>query len=186
MVITRSHTYGPDAPAPYLDIPTYTLNLDLPPRERWKHIILHYPHLNTQVLSVISQFLDETVPGFTKPLAKLLMASTLSRLASDELTEELEGIAEVSGTPMWALVAENIAYDYMAGGSSGGVRTVGEGGREEMFHFRNLDWMMEETRQTTIQVNYTRGGKSVLEAIHYVGMVGIATGVRYASLLLFV
>ena len=186
MVITRSHTYGPDAPAPYLDIPTYTLNLDLPPRERWKHIITHYPHLNTQVLSVISQFLDETVPGFTKPLAKLLMASTFSRLASDELTEELEGIAEVSGTPMWALVAENIAYDYMAGCSSGGVRTVGEGGREEMFHFRNLDWMMEETRQTTIQVNYTKGGKSVLEAIHYVGMVGIATGVRYGSHLQFV
>jgi len=46
--------------------------------------------------------------------------------------------------------------------------------------------MMEETRQTTIQVNYTRGGKSVLEAIHYVGMVGIATGVRYGPLLQFV
>jgi len=38
--------------------------------------------------------------------------------------------AEVSGTPMWALVAENIAYDYMAGCSLGGVRTMEEGGRE--------------------------------------------------------
>ena len=178
MVITRSHTYGTDAPAPYLNIPSYSLNLDLPPRERWKHIIRDYPNLHPQTLSTLSQFLDATVPGFTKPLVRLLLSTTLSRLASDEMTEELEGISEVSGTPMWALVAQNVAYDFMAGCSSGGVRTVGEEGREEMFHFRNLDWMMEETRQTTIQVNYMRGGKTVLEAIHYVGMVGIATGVR--------
>jgi hypothetical protein len=41
---------------------------------------------------------------------------------------------------------------------------------------------MEEMRQTTIKVIYTRGGNNVLKAIHYVGMVGIATGVRYALL----
>ena len=184
MVVTRSHTYGTDAPAPYIDIPSYTLNLDLPPSERWKHIIPDYPNLHSQILSVVSQALDETVPQVTKPLFRLLLSSTLSRLASDEMTEELLGISEVSGTPMWALVAQNIAYDFMAGCSSGGVKTVGDGGREEMFHFRNLDWNMEEMRQTTIQVNYMRGGKTVLEAIHYVGMVGIATGVRCVPMLL--
>jgi hypothetical protein len=109
------------------------------------------------------------------------MSGVLTKLASEELTEELQGISEVSGCPMWALVAYKIGYDFMAGCTSGGMKTVGENGKEEMFHYRNLDWNMEETRQTTIKVNYLRGGKTVMEAIHYAGMVGISTGVRFVS-----
>lgn len=180
MVSTRSHTYGKEAAA-YLDMPTYMLNLDLPPRERWKQIISNYPNLHSMVMSLISQILDDIVPGFTKPMAKLIMSGILTKLASEELTEELRGISDVTGCPLWALVAYNIGYDFMAGCTSGGMKTVGENGKEEMFHYRNLDWHMEETRQTTMKVVYMRGGKSVLEAIHYAGMVGITTGVRYTN-----
>lgn len=179
MAVTWSNTCGNDTPAPYLDIPSYTLNLDLPARERWKHIVADYPNLHSMVLSVISQVLDDMVPHFTKPFFKLLLSGILSKLKSEELTEELRGISEATGCPMWALVAQNIGYDFMAGCSSGGIRAKGENGQEEMFHYRNLDWHLEEMRQNTIKVIYTRGGKNVLEAIHYVGLVGIATGVRY-------
>jgi beta subunit of N-acylethanolamine-hydrolyzing acid amidase len=168
-----------------LDIPTYTLNLDLPPHERWKHIIPNYPTLHSMIMSIISQILDSLVPEITKPLVRLIMAGTLTKLANDEFTEELKGISDISGCPLWALIAYNICYDFMAGCSSGGMKTIGEDGKEEFFHYRNLDWPMEETRATTIQVIYTRGGKSILEAIHYVGMVGIATGVRYVLSLNF-
>jgi len=180
MVTTRSQGYGGAATPPaFLEIPTYTLDLDLPPRERWKHILANYPNIHPMVMSLISQALDGIgVPAFTKPLMKVLASAMMTKLANEELNEEVKGISEVSGCPMWALVFYNVCYDFMAGCSSGGIRAMGEDGKEEMFHYRNLDWHMEETRETTIKVIYTRGGKSVLEAIHYVGMVGIATGVR--------
>lgn len=132
------------------------------------------------IMSIVSQILDGAVPKVTKPVVKLIMSGLFTKLASEELTEELAGISDVTGCPMWALIAYNIGYDFMAGCSSGGMKTVGGDGKEEMFHYRNLDWHMPETRQTTIKVNYTRGGKTVMEAIHYAGMVGIHTGVRFA------
>jgi hypothetical protein len=131
-------------------------------------------------MSLLSQLLDVLVPRFTKPLIKFIMSQLLTKLASEELTEELRGISDITGCPVWALIAYNIGYDLMAGCTSGGMMTKGENGQEEMFHYRNLDWYMEETRQTTIKVVYTRNGKSVLEAIHYFGMVGTHTGVRYS------
>ena len=181
MVTTRAHMYDNNSRPKFLEIPSYNLDLDLPPRQRWKHIIANYPSLHQMVMSLVSQILDETVPKLTQPLVRLLMSGVLTKLASEELTEELQGISEISGCPMWALVAYNIGYDFMAGCTSGGMKTVGENGKEEMFHYRNLDWHMEETRQTTIKVNYLRGGKTVMEAIHYAGMVGISTGVRFVS-----
>lgn len=179
MAVTRSaHAYGEESPAAYVDLPTYILDLGLPPRERWKHIAVHFPDLKSKIFSCISQLLDDTVPSFTKSTVKFLMSAALSQMDSDELTEELRGISDVSGCPMWALVGYNIGYDFMAGCSSGGIKAEGENGKEEMFHYRNLDWHMEATRQTTIKVIYMRGGKSILEAVHYFGMIGIATGVR--------
>ena len=180
MVRTRSQVYGDNGPPPFEDIPSYTLNLDLPPRDRWKHIVVNYPNLHSMVMSLVSQALDVCgTPEFTKPFMRVIMSGVLTELANDELNEEVIGISEVTGCPMWALVFYNICYDFMAGCSSGGIKAIGESGKEEMFHYRNLDWHMEETRQTTVKVNYTRSGKSVLEAIHYAGMVGIATGVRF-------
>jgi len=173
--------YDSSSQPKFLDIPSYNLDLDLPPRQRWKHIVANFPDLHPMIMSVVSQVLDGAVPKLMKPVVRLLMSGLLTKLASEELTEELQGISEVSGCPMWALVATNIGYDFMAGCSSGGLKTIGENGKEEMFHYRNLDWHMEETRQTTIKVNYMRGGKTVMEAIHYAGMVGIATGVRWDS-----
>jgi beta subunit of N-acylethanolamine-hydrolyzing acid amidase len=140
MVVTWSHTSGNNTPAPYIDIPAYTLNLDLPPRERWEHIVADYLNLHSIVLSIISQVLDNTVLRFTKPFVKLLWSGILRKLMSDELTEELCGISEVTGCPLWALMAQNIGYDFMVGCSSGGIRAKGENGKEEMFHYRNLVW----------------------------------------------
>jgi hypothetical protein len=184
MVTTRHHGYGEDAPPVFTDIPTYTLDLDWAPRQRWKHIVANYPRLHPMVLSCVAQAYDGFgFPGFTRPFLNLILSGVVKKLANEELNEEIMGISEVTGCPMWALIFYNICYDFMAGCSSGGIKAIGEEGKDEMFHYRNLDWHMEETRQTTIKVIYTRGGKSVLEAIHYVGMVGIATGVRYFLLI---
>src|SRR2546423_3053596 len=181
MVTTRSHTYASSESLKYLDIPSYSLDLDLPPRQRWKHIIANLPNLPSMVMSLVSQILDSEAPKIAHPVLRLLMSTILTKLSSKELTEELQGISEVSGCPMWALVAYNIGYDFMAGCTSGGIKIVGENAKEQMFHYRNLDWHMEETRQTTIKVNYIRGGKTIMEAIHYAGMAGVHTGVRYIS-----
>src|SRR5579859_1790158 len=118
MVTTRSHTYNTNSHPKFLGIPSYYVDLDLPPHQRWKHIVANYPGLNPMIMSIVSQFLDDCVPKITKPVVKLIMSGILTKLASEELTEELEGISEVSGCPMWALIAYNIGYDFMAGCSS--------------------------------------------------------------------
>ena len=162
MVTTRSHTYGSSEPPKVLGNSVVQFGSRFTPSSTMEAYHCEFWNLHWMVMSLVSQILDSEVPKIAHHVLRILMGTILTKLASEELTEELQGISDVSGCPMWALVAYNIPYYFMAGCISGGIKTVGENGKEEMFHYRNPDWHMEETRQTTIKVNYIRGGKTIM------------------------
>ena len=150
------------------DIPKYSIDLSLPPIERYQYLARDF----LPQIASLSTLFDEVVPrsAFRK-LAKLL----LRRLYSREQTQEIRGIHLATGIGMLLLVAFNVLLDLFMGCTSGGVR-VSEGKR--MLHFRTLDWGMDPLRKVIVHLDYLRNGVRVASAISYVGYVGVLTGVR--------
>lgn len=149
-------------------IPTYTIDLSLPPLQRYQRIATDFlPHLAS-----LTTLFDEIVP---RPVFRDLARVLLRRLNSKEQTEELRGIHIVTGIGMHLLVAFNVLLDLFMGCTSGGVKLPKE---DRMLHFRTLDWDMNSLRKVMVQLEYVRDGVMVASAITYVGCVGVLTGVR--------
>ncbi|KAL5417140.1 hypothetical protein PMIN03_001767 [Paraphaeosphaeria minitans] len=104
---------------------------------------------------------------------------------SDE-TEELKGIAEVTGLPMYLLVAFNVLLDLLMGCTSGGVLSQEDDeprSSAKMLHFRTLNWTMDPLREVVVQLDFIRSKSSrpntvLASSITYIGFVGVLTGVR--------
>ncbi|KAF1829239.1 hypothetical protein BDW02DRAFT_574177 [Decorospora gaudefroyi] len=157
--------------------PVYTIDLSLPPCERYVQVTTDYKH----ILGQMPCLYDETVEHLRLPawffhfLGRLL----LRRLYSDEQTAELKGISAACGLPMYLLVAYNVFLDLLMGCTSGGVMVADRGG-PTMMHFRTLDWSMPLLRQVIVQFDFVEspGGEVIARTIGYVGFVGVLTGVR--------
>ena len=156
----------------------YTINLSLPPRERYVLVATEYAH----VLRKMPCLYDEAVQHLRLPTGvfHLLGRLFLRRLHSDEQTEELRGISEASGVPMYLLVAYNVFLDLLMGCTSGGVMVKDPEAETTMMHFRTLDWSMPLLRQAIVQFDFIEGvgGEVIASTIGYVGFVGALTGVR--------
>ncbi|EUC29540.1 hypothetical protein COCCADRAFT_40090 [Bipolaris zeicola 26-R-13] len=169
--------------------PVYTIDLSLPPRSRYKAVTRDYAPILHQLTSLYTELVAhlKLPPFFFHFLGRLL----LRRLASNEQTEELRGISEECGVPMYLLVAYNVFLDLLLGCTSGGMLAKkpeqldeeerGEGEEEvTMMHFRTLDWSMPILRDVIVQFNYINSlqGEVIARTVGYVGFVGVLTGVR--------
>ncbi|ORY19187.1 beta subunit of N-acylethanolamine-hydrolyzing acid amidase-domain-containing protein, partial [Clohesyomyces aquaticus] len=157
--------------------PIYTINLSLPPRQRYVQVTQDYK----LILESLTYIFDDMLASVNLPKRPfhLLSRLILHRLHSNEQTEELRGISSVSGVRMSLLVAYNVLLDLFMGCTSGGV-LVKDGGEKAMMHFRTLDWSMPELRKALVQFEFVteEGGAVVARTIGYVGFVGVLTGVR--------
>jgi hypothetical protein len=169
----------PESPAPTTNstVPTYTIDLSLPPCERYVQVTNDYKHVLLQMPCLY----DEAVEHLKLPtwLFHFLGRLLLRHLHSDEQTEELRGISKACGLPMYLLVAYNVFLDLLMGCSSGGVMVADEAG-PTMMHFRTLDWSMPLLRQAIVQFDFVEipGGEVIARTVGYVGFVGVLTGVR--------
>ena len=147
-------------------IPRYTINLSLPPSERYQHVTKDF----LPEIASLTPLFAEIVP---RPFLRRLASLMLRRVYSNEQTQELHGIQRVTGVGMHLLVALNVLLDLMMGCTSGGARVQGD----RMLHFRTLDWGMDPLRKVIVHLDYVRDGEKVAECITYVGYVGVLTGV---------
>ncbi|CAO2647073.1 Nn.00g079950.m01.CDS01 [Neocucurbitaria sp. VM-36] len=162
--------------------PVYTIDLSLPPSQRYAHVAQAFkstvgelPKLFDEVLGIIK---PSIIPNF---VLHFLAWIFLRRLFSEEQTEELRGLSELLGLPMYLLVAYNVFLDLLMGCTSGGVLVRNHGSaKPHMMHFRTLDWGMPALRKILVQYNFVEKSKGELIAstIGYVGFVGVLTGVK--------
>jgi hypothetical protein len=101
----------------YFAPPQVTVNLDLPPRQRWKHIALQY----RDKLSPLVEYLDEQRVqqlGCCNPLATAVLGFANKNIyLSPDFKEELEGFAEITeqvGMGWENLLSFNLGYDFLA------------------------------------------------------------------------
>jgi hypothetical protein len=179
-------------------IPTYRIDLSLPPSERYVQVAKDFAPRMRSITPLFDKVLATVISWpwlcrFIQTLAVIF----LRRVYSDEETEELRGISRASGVDMHFLVALNVLLDGLLGCTSGGamvrsakrrVKNSSEGKQEEsrMMHFRTLDWGMDELRSVLVVLEFVRSKsndpeKIIARSISYAGFVGVLTGVRQVS-----
>ena len=172
---------------PASNVPKYTIDLSLPPPERYKQLTREYQIQIQDITPLFNSLLTDL--GVTDALHL-----TINRLArvflrgvrSEVETAELRGIAETANVAMYLLVAFNVVLDLLMGCTSGAVRSVNradDGQESRLLHFRTLDWSMDPLRKIIVQLDFIRSKSAepksiVASSITYAGFVGVLTGVR--------
>ncbi|XMA08046.1 hypothetical protein WAI453_000837 [Rhynchosporium graminicola] len=168
-------------------IPTYQIDLSLPPAERYVQLATDFAPEIKSVTSLLDEVLQLFIPWqWARELVEWLASIFLYRVYSAEETKELRGISEASGVDLYFLVALNVLLDSLLGCTSGGVMTsMGQKGGDgkRMMHFRTLDWGMDPLRSVLVVLEIVRSDSDnpkriVGRSITHAGFVGILTGVR--------
>ncbi|EWC46016.1 hypothetical protein DRE_04809 [Drechslerella stenobrocha 248] len=162
--------------------PIYYVNLDLPPRERYKDIGEAYKDEFVKLAPIFDEVIG-ILPY--KTFVSFVARRILRRVYNPEEQEEIKGLVEVTGLALHLIIAFNTLLDTLMACTSGAVR-LGEGpdgvdspdNTDRMVHFRTLDWGMDSLRSLVIHICYQRGGVTVAQALTYAGFVGVLTGVR--------
>ena len=160
--------------------PKYTIDLSLPPRRRYQHLVEDFKDEVTKLPSLFDEVVAGQFPNVNprpiKRLAKLLLRGVYDR----EENEELKGIHEATGIEMYLLVAFNVLLDLFMGCTSGGVGVADKEGSKRMLHFRTLDWGMPALRKVIVHLDFVRrpDGPVIASSVTYAGYVGVLTGVR--------
>uniref|UniRef100_A0A8C1TWA8 Acid ceramidase n=1 Tax=Cyprinus carpio TaxID=7962 RepID=A0A8C1TWA8_CYPCA len=183
----RSGMYPPKGPTFKGNVTWYTVDLDLPPSERWTQVI---KDKNTELITMVQTIKDLAKGFFDGKLVDLvdeelpLIVDTLPQPFSDEI----KGIAAVSGIPLGEITLFNIFYEVFTVCTS----IVAEDFNGNIYHARNLDFglfmgwdrqnktwtLTEKLKPLVVNVNFQRGNKTVFKSTNFAGYVGILTGIR--------
>ena len=177
----------PQPPEKDTPIPTYRIDLSLPPAERYVKLATDFSPEMKAMTSLLDEVLQMVIPWlWLRKFVEWRASIFLRRVHSAEETQELRGISATSGVDLYFLIALNVLLDSLLGCTSGGVMTSlgrkGEGGKR-MLHFRTLDWGMDPLRRVLVALEFVRTKSEDPEriigrSITYAGFVGMLTGVR--------
>ncbi|CAF2405510.1 unnamed protein product [Rotaria sp. Silwood2] len=176
-------------PKPDRVLPTYIVNLDVPPIERWKDVIVTYKNELSDLIAYLKTFIIEISPEL-QFLINLIdtklpaMADTLPTPYGDEM----KGISQASGLPLGEIVLYNIFYEI----SSLCTSVVGQDQYGNILHGRNLDFggamgwdkinhtwtLTEKLRPLMVQINYTQNGQVLFKTTTFLGYIGSLTGIK--------
>ncbi|CZR51600.1 uncharacterized protein PAC_01477 [Phialocephala subalpina] len=146
-------------------IPTYRIDLSLPPSERYVKLATEFAPKMKKITPLFDQVLAPAIPRkWIRRWISTLAWLFLRRVYSSEETAEIKGIAKASGVDMYFLVALNVLLDSMLGCTSGAVMTTPGGSKKKgerveenrVMHFRTLDWGMDLLRSVLVVLEFVR------------------------------
>jgi len=168
-------TAGTSAWAPD-HFPEYTIDLDLPPQERFKETAAVFKKPFLAAYKAKDEYLG-------KPIATMLTlffdcTAWIWKYTQPQLYLELEGIVEGINDPNFTIakaVYTNACYEIVAWCTS----IVAKQANGEIIHARNLDYgFMDLMRALTFRAHYKKGGEHIFDAVMFAGVVGVYTGER--------
>eukprot|EP01123_Difflugia_compressa_P013157 TRINITY_DN5945_c0_g1_i1.p1 TRINITY_DN5945_c0_g1~~TRINITY_DN5945_c0_g1_i1.p1 ORF type:complete len:493 (-),score=99.21 TRINITY_DN5945_c0_g1_i1:32-1510(-) len=158
-------------------VPTYTINLDLDPIDRWTQIcsVPTFQQMGQYLYNVITTILPDTLGGDVEKIGQLLNDNYYPY----ELSQEIRSCANQMGVPYGWIALFNLGYEVSDACTSIVAQTM-DG---KIYHARNLDFwagmgFTETLKDMTIQVDYQKGGKTVFTVTTFAGMVGTLSGIR--------
>jgi hypothetical protein len=155
-------------------MPKYTINLDLPPSQRW-----------TQICSV-PQF-KEMAGYLYKTITTLLPGTVLEELGQEindhyfpaDYAQEIVGCASQLGIPYGWLALFNLGYEV----SDACTSIVAQTTDGKILHARNLDFwdgmgFTDTLKDMALIIDFQKGGKTVFSTATFAGMVGVLSGFK--------
>ncbi|KAI4181485.1 MAG: hypothetical protein L6R41_006591 [Letrouitia leprolyta] len=163
-----------------LQPPKYTIDLSLPPAERFKQVATDFKSEISALPALFDELVRNLLPQISVGKVQSFARLFLRRLYSNEETEEIRGIHEVTGIEMYLLVSYNVLLDLFMGCTSGGIQIKDGSDPARMLHFRTLDWGMDPLRKVVVCLDFVEkpGGPVIASTISYIGFVGVLTGVK--------
>jgi len=162
---------------PHVDpvpIPRYTINLDLPPNQRWSQICA-MPEIKQNANYLYNVF-TTLIPGtelgdLGKEICDLYFPY--------EYAQEIMGCAEQLGFPYGYLALFNLGYEV----SDACTSIVAQGTDGKIYHARNLDFwagmgFTDTLKELAVMLDYQKGGKTVFTSVSFAGMVGVLSGFK--------
>uniref|UniRef100_A0A1X7U5P5 N-acylethanolamine-hydrolyzing acid amidase n=1 Tax=Amphimedon queenslandica TaxID=400682 RepID=A0A1X7U5P5_AMPQE len=167
--------------------PRYTIDLDLPPQQRWTQVAKDYSHY----FPVLRQEIERYVP---KVLVNAVTEVTkhLDKYFPYPYADELKGMAAATGgnATLGELVLGNVIYDMTAfhkifedrkGQRGACTSIVASDSKGRIYHGRNLDYSLFHSLFTnmTIIVQFKKGANSnYITGTTFAGFIGLLTGCR--------
>lgn len=167
------------------------VNLDLPPAERWAHIV--QPKAE-QIRTMITHFKSFLGSVSRDIFAKIEKAGGIKRVAASVLDSlgdygaEIRGIANATGIAEEEILLVNIMYEIEGGCTS----IVAQDSQGHLVHARNLDfgvffgedwrhgqWIVtEDLRPILMNVRFVKGGNVMFNSTTFLGYIGVFTGAK--------
>ncbi|CAL4066544.1 unnamed protein product [Meganyctiphanes norvegica] len=180
----ETKSYPPDKS---MVVPKYIINLDLPPKERWRSLI---SEKKNQMAAIIDEVKNLTVTLLGEKTFSIINNS-LPKLAATlpaPYYDEFIGISESSGLLLSEVTLYNIFYEIFTFCTS----MIVQDPQGKIYHGRNLDfglfmgwdsknhtWRVAELlRPLVIHLEWQQKGQTIYESINYAGYVGILTAVK--------
>ncbi|KAF4091371.1 hypothetical protein AMELA_G00036130 [Ameiurus melas] len=183
----RTGMYPPKGPTFQRNVTWYTLNLDLPPNQRWTHVIKE----KKAELAAMIQAIKDLANGFFHGKLLYLVDKELPLIVDTlpyPFNEEIKGIASVSEVPLGEIVLFNIFYEVFTVCTS----VVTEDVNGNIYHARNLDFglfmgwdrkkqtwtLTEKLKPLVVNVDLKRNNRTVFKSTSFAGYVGMLTGIK--------
>uniref|UniRef100_A0AC35U678 Ceramidase n=1 Tax=Rhabditophanes sp. KR3021 TaxID=114890 RepID=A0AC35U678_9BILA len=174
-------------PAELEALPWFNVNLDLPPRERYKHVVAPLGLEMQAVINTLKQMAGILGPLPMEIIETLMTGAYESRFPLT-YREEIEGIAEASGVAVADLAMMNIFYELSRFCTS----IIADNDKNEIFHVRNLDfgqlmvwnitsqsWQLTDClKKASVNLNFLRNGKVIFKGTTMAGHVGLITAMK--------
>ena len=162
----------------------YTINLDLPPEQRWVQIAKDHEANLAKLLQAVRSALPSEVVALVKTFGE-----DIDKYLPYPYGPEIVGIANnMKDFTVSDVVLGNILYEVTAygrkedmSGVKNGVKMctsiVAQSSNGTIYHGRNLDYSFPDLlRDLTITVDFKQNGKTVYTGTTFAGLVGLMTG----------
>lgn len=171
-------------------VPWYTINLDLPPKQRWTQVGQEKKAGIKKLLVSFIDFAKAWSENATGKVVDFLIneGGKIDDTLPEPYADEMRGLAEATGIPLGEIVLYNIFYELFTVCTS----IVAEDPSGKLFHVRNLDFglflgwdvktktweITDALRPTVVNLDFQKGGKTVFKSVNFAGYIGILTAVK--------
>lgn len=184
----RTDMYPPKGPTFQGPVGWYTIDLDLPPHQRWTALITDKKKDLDNMIQAIRDLAKAFVPsGRLIELVDITLPLMVNTLPNP-FRDEIKGIAADSGIPLGEVTLFNIFYEVFTVCTS----VVAEDSKGNLVHGRNLDfglflgwdiknksWIVsEKLKPLVVNLDFRRDNQTVFKSTNFAGYVGMLTGLR--------
>ncbi|XP_075234167.1 acid ceramidase-like isoform X2 [Lycorma delicatula] len=179
-----NNTYPPDLQQ---HIPTYELDLDKPPEERWVQLV---NDKNAELLALYQMLKNNTYQLFGVNILEYvdLLMPFVTKTLPKEYYKELIGISSATGITVGEVTLYNIFYELFSACTS----VVMQSNDKRMYLGRNLDfglflgwdvqnktWIAPEfLRPLIVKIEFKKQNKTLYKSVSFAGYIGILTAIK--------